>query len=128
MANELPFAVFELKEYMVIFRQSEERNFGGVVANIRGLVRCTGVGVQDDAKYQLDVFFLADYSDVPEPQVDLENKSGALFLPMSDMFTFVDVLRNEKPIYGHLRGDNPQLTSVTTTNEPIGAGDEDYEG
>ncbi len=128
MANELPFAVFELKEYMVIFRQSEERNFGGVVANIRGLVRCTGVGVQDDAKYQLDVFFLADYSDVPEPQVDLENKSGALFLPMSNMFTFVDVLRNEKPIYGHLRGDNPQLTSVTTTNEPIGAGDEDYEG
>jgi len=128
MANELPFAGFELKEYMVIFRQSEERNFGGVVANIRGLVRCTGVGVQDDAKYQLDVFFLADYSDVPEPQVDLENKSGALFLPMSDMFTFVDVLRNEKPIYGHLRGDNPQLTSVTTTNEPIGAGDEDYEG
>ncbi len=34
MASEMPFAVFELKEYMVIFRQAEERNFGGVVANI----------------------------------------------------------------------------------------------
>jgi len=126
MANEQPFAVFELKEYMVIFRQSEEREFAGVTANIRGLVRCTGVGVQSDGKYQLDVFFLADYSDFPEPQVDLANNTGALFLPMADMSTFIDVLRNEKPIYGHLRGDNPQLTSVTTTNEPVGAGDEDF--
>ncbi len=127
MANDMPFAVFELKEYMVIFRQSEEREFAGVVANIRGLVRCTGVGVQDSTnKYQLDVFFLTGYSDFPEPQVDLENNTGAIFMPMTDMSTFIDVLRNEKPIYGHLRADNPQLTSVTTTNEPIGAGDEDF--
>lgn len=126
MANDMPFSVFELKEYMVIFRQSEEREFSGVVANIRGLVRCTGIGVQDDAKYQLDVFFLTDYSDFPEPQVSLEKNEGALFMPMTDMSTFIDVLRNEKPIYGHLRADNPQLTSVTTTNEPIGAGDEDF--
>lgn len=127
MANDMPFAVFELKEYMVIFRQSEEREFSGVVANIRGLVRCSGIGVNEDtSKYQLDVFFLAGDSAFPEPQVDLENKTGALFMPMSDMAIFVDILRNEKPIYGHLRGDNPQLTSVTTTNEPIGVGDEDF--
>ncbi|MEO1287315.1 MAG: hypothetical protein AAFV93_06070 [Chloroflexota bacterium] len=126
MATEQPFAVFELKEYMVIFRQNEERDFAGTTVNIRGLVRCTGVGVQDNSKHQLDVFFLADFSDFPDPQVDLANKTGAMFLPMSDMRTFVDVLRNEKPIYGHLRGDDPQLTSVTTTNEPVGAGDEDF--
>ena len=128
MANDMPFAVFELKEYMVIFRQSEERDFGGVIANIRGLVRCTGIGVSEDDKnkYQLDVFFLAGDSNFPTPQIDLENKAGSLFMPMSDMSTFIDVLRNEKPIYGHLRGDNPQLTSITTTNEPIGVGDEDF--
>lgn len=126
MANDTLYAVFEMKEYMVIFRQSEERNFGGVVANIRGLVRCTGVGVEDDAKYQLDVYFLEGYSDFPEPQVDLDNNNGTIFMPMTDMMAFVDVLRNEKPIYGHLRADNPNLTSVTTTNEPIGAGDEDF--
>lgn len=126
MANDMPFAVFEMKEYMVVFRQSEEQNFGGTVVNIRGLVRCTGVGVQDKGKYQLDVYFLADYSDFPAPQIDLENHTGAIFMPMADMSSFIDVLRNEKPIYGHLRADNPQLTSVTTTNEPIGAGDEDF--
>lgn len=126
MANDTPFVVFEMKEYMVIFRQSEERDFGGVTANIRGLVRCTGKGVNVEGDYQLDVYFLEGYSDFPDPQVDLENKLGSIFMPMSDMSTFVDILRNEKPIYGHLRGDSPNLTSVTTTNEPIGVGDEDF--
>ena len=125
MAAPMPFAVFEMKEYMIIFRQSEERDFGGVTANIRALVRCTGVGVNDDNEYRLDVYFLGLESDFPEPQVHLEDRSGAIFLPMEDMGTFVDVLRNEKPIFGHLRGDNPHYTSVTTSNEPIGAGDED---
>ena len=36
-------AVFEIKNYMVIWRQLEEREFDGVTARIRGLVRCTGV-------------------------------------------------------------------------------------
>lgn len=125
MAAPMPFAVFEMKEYMIIFRQSEERDFNGVTANIRALVRCTGVGVNDDKPYRLDVYFLGLESEFPEPQVHLEDNSGAIFLPMEDMGTFVDVLRNEKPIFGHLRGDNPSYTSVTTSNEPIGAGDED---
>jgi len=126
MAEQQPFAVFELKNYMVIFRQSEQRAFGGVTATIRGLVRCTGVGVNDDADYQLDVYFLDASGDFPTPQIDLEANKGSIFMPMTDMRTFVDVLRNEKPIYGHLRADNPQLTSVTTNQEPIGAGDEDF--
>lgn len=125
MADQ-PFAVFELKNYMVIFRQSEERDFEGVTAIIRGLVRCTGIGVNDEADYQLDVYFLEAGRDFPAPQINLDEKKGAIFMPMMDMSTFVDVLRNEKPIYGHLRADNPSLTSVTTTQEPIGAGDEDY--
>jgi hypothetical protein len=48
-------------------------------------------------------------------------------MPVGNMMMFVDVLRNEKPIYGHLRGDNPQWTSITTSNEPVGSGDEDFE-
>ncbi|MEL6310383.1 MAG: hypothetical protein AAFR81_20055 [Chloroflexota bacterium] len=126
MAEQQPFAVFELKSYMVIFRQSEQRAFGGVTATIRGLVRCTGVGVNDDGDYQLDVYFLDASGEFPTPQIDLENNKGSIFMPMMDMSTFVDVLRNEKPIYGHLRADNPQLTSVTTNQEPVGAGDEDF--
>lgn len=125
MASDTPFVVFEIKEYMVIFRQLEERDFGGIVAKIRGMVRCTGIGTSNEGEYRLDVFFLTSDSPVPEPQINLDEGSGSIFFPMSDMSTFIDVLRYEKPIFGHLRGDTPQWTSVTTSNEPVGEGNID---
>lgn len=119
-------AVFEIKNYMVIWRQLEEREFSGVIARIRGLVRCNGIGADDPESYRLDVYFLSPDSDMPDPQVDIANRQGAIFMPIADLFAFVDILRNESPIFGHLRGDFPQWTSVTTTNEPVGVGDEDH--
>ena len=119
-------AVFEIKKYMVIWRQLEEREFGGVNARIRGLVRCTGHGAADSEDYRLDVYFLSPDSEVPAPQVDVANRRGAIFMAISDIHAFVDILRNERPIFGHLRGDYPQWTSITTTNEPVGSGDEDH--
>lgn len=124
---DLPVAVFEIKQYMVIFRQLEKREFNGVEAQIRGIVRCTGQDTKGD-EYRLDVYFIDEKSTAPDPIVDLANKNGSLFLPFSEMYTFVDVLRNESPIFGHLRADRPEWTSVTTTNEPVGSGDEDYDG
>ncbi|MCY4466810.1 MAG: hypothetical protein OXE46_14865 [Chloroflexi bacterium] len=119
-------AVFEIKRYMVIWRQLEVRDFGEVQARIRGLVRCSGAGTSDQQEYRLDVYFLAPDSPVPAPQVDVANRRGSIFMVISDIHAFVDILRNEKPIFGHLRGDHPQWTSVTTTNEPVGTGDEDH--
>lgn len=119
-------AVFEIKHYMVIWRQLEEREFGGVAARIRGLVRCSGIDAAGRGDYILDVYFLADDSPIPAPQVDVESQRGAMFMSIRDIHAFVDILRNEKPIFGHLRGDNPQWTSITTTNEPVGVGDEDH--
>ena len=124
--DNLPVAVFEIKNYMVIWRQLEERDFGGVTARIRGLVRCTGIGTADKEDYRLDVYFLSDDSETPAPVVEIDKNSGSIFMPIRDISAFVDILRNEKPIFGHLREDNPQWTSITTTNEPVGTGDEDH--
>jgi hypothetical protein len=122
---DLPVAVFEIKEYMIIFRQLEERDIGGVKARIRGIVRCSGADPKTQAQYRLDVYFLTSDSPTPAPQIDLANNNGAIFFPFSDMQVLVDVLRNEKPIYGHLRADKPEWTSITTTNEPVGSGETD---
>lgn len=112
---------------MVIWRQLEERDFAGVTALIRGLVRCNGIGMEDQENYRLDVYFLSPDSAVPAPQVEIADRRGAIFMSIGEIHAFVDILRNEKPIFGHLRGDYPQWTSVTTTNEPVGAGDEDHQ-
>lgn len=120
---ELQVVVFEIKEYMVIFRQVEERDFGGTHAKICGLIRCTGKEPKTGADYRLEVFFLTPDSHVPPaPIIDLASNSGAMFFPMSNMLTLIDVLRYEKPIFGHLRADKPEWTSITTTNEPVGEG------
>ena len=110
-------AIFEIKEYMVILRQLEVMNFKGTEIKLRGIVRCHG------DEFTLDVYFLDEMSSVPTPSIELENKRGYMFMPFRDIGTLVDILRNEKPIYAHLRGDRPEWTSITTTKEPVGEGE-----
>jgi hypothetical protein len=109
--------VFEIKEYMIVWRQLELLSFGAITTKVRALVRCTG------GEYTLDVYFLAADSPFPDPAYDVPNKKGYMFLHINDIHAFVDMLRNEKPVYGHLRGDRPEWTSVTTGKEPVGEGE-----
>ena len=55
--------VFEIKEYMIVWRQLELLNFGTITAKVRALVRCTG------GEYTMDVYFLSDDSPIPEPKI-----------------------------------------------------------
>jgi len=110
-------ALFEVKQYMVILRQLEIMNFQGTDVNLRGIVRCLG------DEYTLDVYFLEEGSAFPAPTIDLANKKGFMFMPFRDIGTLVDILRNEGPIYAHLRGDRPEWTSITTTKEGVGEGE-----
>ncbi len=109
--------LFEVKEYMVILRQLEVMDFQGTQIRLRGIVRCLG------DEHTLDVYFLAADSAVPAPLIDLNANKGYMFMPFSDISTLVDLLRNEAPIYAHLRGDHPEWTSITTTREPVGEGE-----
>lgn len=109
--------VFEIKEYMIIWRQLELMTFNGVSVRVRAIVRCTG------GEYMMEVYFVDDGSDVPNPFYDVPNKKGFMFLDIRHISAFVDMLRNERPMYGHLRGDRPDWMSVTTAKEPIGEGE-----
>ncbi len=105
--------IIEIKSYMVIWRQLEVRDFDGQQIKIRAIVRCTGSDPKAASEqYIMDVMFLAPDSPVPPPTIKLEEKKAFMFMPVSDLLAFVDVLRNEKPIYGHLRGDRPDRKST----------------
>lgn len=109
--------MFEVKNYMVIWRQLEVLEFAGTEIKLRGIVRCLG------DEYTLDVYFLAEDSNYPAPIAEIPEKRGYMFLPFADIHALVDLLRNEKPIYAHLRADRPEWTSITTTKEPVGEGE-----
>lgn len=117
MAQPQNSVIFEVKEYMVILRQLEMMNFQGTEIRLRGIVRCHG----DD--HTLDVYMLDDASAYPTPVIELDHNRGYMFLPFRDINILVDLLRNEHPIYAHLRGDRPEWTSITTTKEPVGEGE-----
>ncbi|GAB4512290.1 MAG: hypothetical protein OHK0046_11600 [Anaerolineae bacterium] len=114
--------IFEIKTYLVVWRQLEMRDFNGTMVGIRGMVRCAG------DEYSMDVIFVAPDSPMPMPIIELDKKRGYMFMPISDMTSLIDVLRYEKPIYGHLRADRPEWTSITTSQEPVGEGEETSEG
>src|SRR5690606_36033783 len=109
---------------MVIWRQLEPRNFNGTDVLIRGIVRCTGKEPRTGEPYAMDVVFVAPDSAYPTPYYDPAEKKGYMFILISDIMAFVDILRNEKPIIGHIRGDKPEWTSVTSTQEPVGEGED----
>jgi len=109
--------IFEIREYMVVLRQLERMDVEGQEILLRGIVRCLG----DDA--MLDVYFLEEGSPFPQPQVDLEGRKGTIYLPFRDIAVLVDLLRNEKPVYAHLRSDRLAWTSITTNREPVGEGE-----
>jgi len=118
-------AVFQVKEYMVVLRQLEEMDFEGNRILLKGLVRCIG------DEYQLDIYGCHADSDYPEPMFfdeehddETKRNRGYMFVPYEDLPMFIDILRNEKPIYAHLRGDKPEWTSITTTKEPVGEGED----
>lgn len=115
--------IFEAKQYMVIWRQLEVRDFNGTPVQVRAMVRLTGVEQKSGENYAMDVLFVAPESAHPQPIYEPANKKGYMFLPISDLLAFVDILRNERPIFVHLRGDKPEWTSVTTSQEPIGEGE-----
>jgi hypothetical protein len=101
---------------MIVWRQLENMAIGGQTVKLRGIVRCIG------DEYTLDVYFLTPDSPFPQPGFLPAEKKGYMFMPISDIMAFVDTVRNEKPIYAHLRGDKPEWTSVTTSKEPVGEG------
>lgn len=111
--------IFEIKEYMIVWRQLETQGFNGVEAQIRALIRCTG------DEYTMDVYFLDPTSPFPAPFYNVAARKGYMFMHVADIVAFVDMLRNEKPVYGHLRGDRPEWMSVTTGKEPVGEGERD---
>jgi hypothetical protein len=121
MANDSTSIVFEIKQYMIIWRQEEVRDISGAQVKIRGIVRCSG---DQNTPTKMDVLFLSPDSAFPAPSYNEQEKKGYMFLPIDEMFAFIDTLRYEKPIFAHIRTDRPEWTSVTTTNEPVGEGEE----
>lgn len=108
---------FLIQNYQVALGHGLSAEWNGTEITSRGYIVCHG------ADHQLIAYFLAADSPVPKPTYEVDEQVGAIFLPFDAMGAFVDLLRNEKPIYAHLDSDNPGSNQIRTTREPVGEGE-----
>lgn len=106
---------FEINVYNVFLYNKFSANKGGINITVRGMI----IGSGDNAQ-QVRAYFLAEDSPEPAPIVDRGGKRLQMFLPYQMMQNWMDVLRNEKPIYAYYNTENTQWSFVSTLSEPVG--------
>lgn len=112
----MPAKTFEVTRYVLNMGWKNTASWGGVTIQIQGYVACSGA---DGSR--LIVYGLHPTSPTPAtPVYNVSGNVGALFVPFSEISNYVDLVRNEKPVYAYLNSDNPNWISLRTSSEPVG--------
>jgi len=107
---------FAVENYEIALGHKMTATWSGIQIKIRGYVACFG------GDHRFIAYFLGEDSQVPAPVYIPANRVGAIFLPFAQMPPFVDLVRNEKPVYAYLNTDKPEWNSLKTSLEPVGEG------
>ncbi|MDT8435263.1 MAG: hypothetical protein RRA92_00785, partial [Gemmatimonadota bacterium] len=104
---------FEVKKYQITLGDHPS-TWGGLSVRARGIVACFGDHLR------LLFYFLPAGAEMPAPLWNEDARVAVTFLPYDALLPFVDMLRNEKPIYGNIDTENPGDSYVSTMHEPVG--------
>jgi len=105
---------FTIRSYSIKLGDAMTATWGGVQIKARGIVACRGTD------HRFLAYFLTEDSPVPDSVYIEANKVGAIFCPFEEMSAYVDLVRNEKPIYAYLNSAKPEWNNLSTSQEPIG--------
>jgi hypothetical protein len=107
---------FAVTNYVLNSGYKNTATWGNTVIQCQGYVACYGA---DGSRFI--VYGLHPSSPVPpSPVYNVPGNVGAIFVPYNDLHNYVDIVRNEKPVYANLNSDNPNWMSLTTSQEPVG--------
>lgn len=112
----MPAKRFEVSNYVLNMGYKNGATWGGVAIQIQGYVTCYGA---DGSR--LIVYGLHPSSPTPSaPVYNVTGNVGAIFVPFAELSNYVDIVRNEKPVYAYLNSDQPNWMSLSTSREPVG--------
>jgi hypothetical protein len=112
----MPSKTFSVTNYTLNIGYKNTAGFGAITIQIQGVLVCYGA---DRSRFV--VYGLHPASPVPaSPFVNLAINSGAIFVPFSELHHYVDIVRNEKPVFATLNSDIPDFMALSTTQEPVG--------
>ncbi len=107
---------FEIKTYRVLLGKSIGVGFQNL-GYACGWISCAGA-----AGEQLLIVFASTQAltDAAGNFTDLAGKRGGIVAPMSSFASYIDLLRNEGPLYGQIDSGSPNsLNLVKTGPEPV---------
>jgi hypothetical protein len=104
---------FEVKHYQITMGTDLASIESGRVVKVCAIIGCFG------NEYKLMINFVAENEGQPKAIYDENKKVGAMYVPITRLASYVDLLRNEKPIYAHL-SDKAEWITIGTGLEPAG--------
>jgi hypothetical protein len=106
--------VFAITTYTYLVGYGSSTTYAGVAIQYQGRLSARGADGS-----QLSVYGLRPGSPVPvAPYCNATQTQGAIFVPFADLHNYVDIVRNEKPVYARL---DPALGMTLSTGlEPPG--------
>ena len=114
----MPNKTFPVTNYILQTGYKSTTNWG-ITIQAQGYVACYG-----SSNERLIIYGLHPASPVPPaPVCNWAGNVGAIFVPFADLPQYVDIVRNEKPVFARLDSDNPGWMSLSTSQEPVGEGE-----
>lgn len=107
---------FEVKQYQITMGADLPSIESGRNVKICAIVGCYG------DEYKLMINFFSENEGQPKAVYDAEKKTGAIFLPISRLSSYVDLLRYERPIFAYLN-ERVEWITLGTGHEPVGEGE-----
>lgn len=112
----MPGESFQVKKYILKMGYKLKSTWEGVDIEAQGILACYGEHPQ-----RLIVYGLHPDSPVPpRPACDWSVRLGAIFVPFADLHAYVDIVRNEKPVFARISSDEPWAIALDTDMEPVG--------
>lgn len=105
---------FEVSSYDVRLAKKLDTHVDGYLVNFHSILSCRGSG------YTLAIYFLTESSHVPNNAYDAGLKRGTMYLPLEQYDMYIDLLRNERPVYCFLNSSYPLQNGIYTGAEPVG--------
>jgi phosphoribosyl 1,2-cyclic phosphodiesterase len=114
-------AAFEVTNYVVHLGPALSAGWRGTRFTYQGKISCRG-----SDNHRLVLYFLDDDT-LPHPDADAPDaKFGRARFPLSHMSAFIDLVRHERPVFAHLNEEQPELSRLSTSEEPVGESEEDF--
>lgn len=112
----MSWANFEIRTYSV--KLGRELNKGaGDRYKFYGYIKCLGA-LNTNEKFL--IYCLRPDCPSIENMSNIPRKSAWIYVPLETFGLYLDILRNEKPLYAHIYKDKPKWNTISTNQEPVG--------